>query len=138
LGNVDIIDHWLVMNLAGNIAEFKQAFVDFDQALPYENWPQYSGTDYVQNSNDSYWLNNINAPITGVSPLYGAIDNQQSLRSRLAQKLLVDSAGSDGLFNPAEVEQALLSNRSYLAENILTTPSDLINNTTTLEQFLQA
>jgi hypothetical protein len=37
LGNVDIIDHWLVMNLAGNIAEFKQAFVDFDQALPYEN-----------------------------------------------------------------------------------------------------
>jgi acyl-homoserine-lactone acylase len=38
----------------------------------------------------------------------------------LAQKLLVDSAGSDGLFNPAEVEQALLSNRSYLAENILT------------------
>jgi hypothetical protein len=56
----------------------------------------------------------------------------------LAQKLLVDSAGSDGLFNPAEVEQALLSNRSYLAENILTTPSDLINNTTTLKQFAQA
>jgi acyl-homoserine-lactone acylase len=70
--------------------------------------------------------------------LYSAIDNQQSLRSRFAQKLLVDSAGSDGLFNPAEVEQALLSNRSYLVENILTTPSDLINNTTTLEQFLQA
>lgn len=183
LGNVDIIDHWLAMNLAGNIAEFKQAFVDydgvifnntmsadsdgnvfyiddstvpnltatainemttnpllvgakqaagftvlpgflsafdFDRAVPYENAPQYSGTDSVQNSNDSYWLTNINAPITGVSPLYGAVDNQQSLRSRLAQKLLVDSAGSDGLFNPAEVEQALLSNRSYLAENILT------------------
>lgn len=182
LGNVDIIDHWLAMNLAGNLAEFKQAFKDYDgvifnntmsadsegnvfyiddstvpnltatainemttnplligvkqaagftvlpgflsafdyeRPVPYENAPQYSGTDYVQNSNNSYWLTNLNAPITGVSPLYGAVDNQQSLRSRMAHKLLADSAGSDGLFSPIEVEQALLSNRSYLAEHIL-------------------
>jgi acyl-homoserine-lactone acylase len=33
LGNVDIIDHWLAMNLAGNIAEFKQAFVDYDGVI---------------------------------------------------------------------------------------------------------
>jgi acyl-homoserine-lactone acylase len=183
LGNVDVLDHWLAMNLAGNISEFKQAFKDYDgvifnntmsadsegnvfyiddstvphltptainemttnpllvgakqaagftilpgflsafdfeRAVPYENAPRYSGTDYVQNSNDSFWLTNTNAPITGVSPLYGAVDNQQSLRSRMAHQLLADSAGSDGLFTPAEVEQALLSNRSYLAENILT------------------
>ena len=37
----------------------------------------------------------------------------------MAHKLLADSAGSDGLFSPIEVEQALLSNRSYLAEHIL-------------------
>jgi acyl-homoserine-lactone acylase len=183
LGNVDIIDHWLAMNLAGNIDEFKQAFkdfdgvifnntmsadsegnvfyiddstvphltatainemttnpllvgakqaagftilpgflsaFDFDRAVPYENAPKYSGTDYVQNSNDSFWLTNLDSPITGVSPLYGPVDNQQSLRSRMAHKLLADSAGSDGLFNPVEVEQALLNNRNYLAENILT------------------
>tara|TARA_B110000438_G_scaffold301480_1_gene356472 strand:- start:6044 stop:8572 length:2529 start_codon:yes stop_codon:yes gene_type:complete len=182
LGNVDIIDHWLAMNLAGNIDEFKQAFkdfdgvifnntmsadsegnvfyiddstvphltatainemttnpllvgakqaagftilpgflsaFDFDRAVPYENAPKYSGTDYVQNSNDSFWLTNLDSPITGVSPLYGPVDNQQSLRSRMAHKLLADSAGSDGLFNPVEVEQALLNNRNYLAENIL-------------------
>ena len=182
LGNVDIIDHWLAMNLAGNIDEFKQAFQDYDgvifnntmsadaagnvyyiddspvpnltdaaitelttnpiligakqaagftllpgflsafdfeRAVPYENAPKYSGTDYVQNSNDSFWLTNLNAPITGVSPLYGQVDNQQSLRSRMAHKLLADSAGSDGLFNPQEVEQALFNNRSYLAEDIL-------------------
>lgn len=182
LGNVDIIDHWLAMNLAGNIDEFKQAFkdfdgvifnntmsadsegnvfyiddstvphltatainemttnpllvgakqaagftilpgflsaFDFDRAVPYENAPKYSGTDYVQNSNDSFWLTNLDSPITGVSPLYGPVDNQQSLRSRMAHKLLADSAGSDGLFNPMEVEQALLNNRNYLAENIL-------------------
>jgi acyl-homoserine-lactone acylase len=80
----------------------------FDRAVPYENVPQYSGTNYVQNSNDSYWLSNINAAITGVSPLCGAIDDQQSLSSRMAQRLLAESAESDGLFNPAEVEQALL------------------------------
>lgn len=183
LGNVDIIDHWLAMNLAGNIDEFKQAFkdfdgvifnntmsadsegnvfyiddstvphltatainemttnpllvgakqaagftilpgflsaFDFDRAVPYENAPKYSGTDYVQNSNDSFWLTNLDSPITGVSPLYGPVENQQSLRSRMAHKLLADSAGSDGLFNPVEVEQALLNNRNYLAENILT------------------
>jgi acyl-homoserine-lactone acylase len=183
LGNVDVLDHWLAMNLAGNISEFKQAFKDYDgvifnntmsadsegnvfyiddstvphltptainemttnpllvgakqaagftilpgflsafdfeRAVPYENAPRYSGTDYVQNSNDSFWLTNTNAPITGVSPLYGSVDNQQSLRSRMAHQLLADSAGSDGLFTPEEVEQALLSNRSYLAENIMT------------------
>ncbi len=183
LANVDVIDHWLAMNLSGNIDEFKQAFQDYDgvifnntmsadsagnvyyvddspvpnltetaikelttnpaligakkaagftllpgflsafdfeRAVPYSNVPKYSGTDYVQNSNDSFWLTNLNAPITGISPLYGAVDNQQSLRSRMAHKLLADSAGSDGLFNPQEVEQALFNNRSYLAENILT------------------
>jgi acyl-homoserine-lactone acylase len=182
LGNVDIIDHWLAMNLAGNLDEFKQAFKDYDgvifnntmsadkegnvfyiddstvphltdtainemttnpllvgakqaagftilpaflsafdfeRAVPYENAPKYSGTDYVQNSNDSFWLTNAAAPITGVSPLYGPVDNQQSLRSRMAHKLMTDAAGTDGLFSSTEVEQALMSNRSYLSENVL-------------------
>jgi acyl-homoserine-lactone acylase len=182
LGNADIVDHWLAMNLAGNIEEFKQAFKDYDgvifnntmsadadgnvfyiddstvpnlsstainemttnpllvgakqaagftilpgflsafdfeRPVPYANAPKYSGTDYVQNSNDSFWLTNASAPIVDASPLYGKVGNQQSLRSRLAHKILADSAGSDGLFSPEEVEQALLSNRSYLSESVL-------------------
>lgn len=184
--NLDIVDHWLAMNLATNMDEFKQAFrdhdgvifnntmaadregnvfyiddstvpfltdtaitelttnplligakqqagftvlpafisaFDFDRPVPYEQAPKYSGTDYVQNSNDSFWLTNAQAPITGVSPLYGQVDNQQSLRSRMAHKLLADAAGSDGLFTPEEVEQALLGNRNYLGEAVL---SDLL------------
>ena len=97
---------------------FLSAF-DFERAVPYANAPKYSGTDYVQNSNDSFWLTNLNAPITGISPLYGKVENEQSLRSRMAHKLLADSAGSDGLFNLQELELALLNNRSYLAEDIL-------------------
>ena len=185
--NLDIIDHWLAMNLASNMDEFKQAFrdhdgvvfnntmsadregnvfyiddstvpfltdtainelttnpllvgakaqagftilpafisaFDFERPVPYEQAPKYSGTDYVQNSNDSFWLTNAQAPITGVSPLYGQVNNQQSLRSRMAHKLLGDAAGSDGLFSIAEVEQALMGNRNYLGEAVL---SDLLS-----------
>lgn len=180
--NFDIMDHWLAMNMSGNIEEFKQAFkdndgvifnntmsadkdgnvfyiddstvpnltataisqlttnplligakqaagftilpgylsaFDYDRPVPYESAPKYSGTDYVQNSNDSFWLTNASAPITGVSPLYGNVDNQQSLRSRMAHALLDDASGADGLFNPAEVEQALIGNRNYLSEAVL-------------------
>ncbi|WP_346776882.1 acylase [Thalassotalea sp. G2M2-11] len=180
--NLDIIDHWLAMNLAGDLNEFKQAFKEydgvifnntmsadsngdvfyiddstvphltsvaieqlttnplligakkqagftilpghlstfiFDTSIPYEQAPKYEGTDYVQNSNDSFWLTNAGMPITGVSPLYGQVNNQQTLRSRMAHKLLSDAAGSDGLFSPTEVETALLSNRNYLGEAVL-------------------
>ena len=180
--NFDIIDHWLAMNLAQDMDQFKQAFKDydgvvfnntmsadkagnvfyiddstvpnlssvaianlttnplliaakqaagftilpghisafiFDNAVPYEQAPKYSGSDYVQNSNDSFWLTNANAPITGVSPLYGKVNYQQSLRSRMGHKLLADAAGTDHLFSVSEVEQALVGNRSYLSEAVL-------------------
>ncbi|WP_051275321.1 acylase [Aestuariibacter salexigens] len=180
--NFDIMDHWLGMNLASSMDEFKEVFkrydgvifnntmaasadgqvfyiddstvpdltpvainalttnpvliqtkqlagftvlpgfisqFDFTGPVPYENAPKYEGNDYVQNSNDSFWLTNLDSPITGVNPLYGQVGNQQSLRSRMAHTLLQDSAGSDGKFSPAEVEQALLSNRSYLSESVL-------------------
>ena len=183
LPNFDVIDHWLAMNLAGDMDEFKQAFrdydgvifnntmatssdgqvfyiddstvprltpfaieqlttnpllvqtrqaagftvlpgfasaFDFERPVPYEEAPKYSGTDYVQNSNDSFWLSNLENPITNVSPLYGQVGNQQSLRSRLAHRLLNDESGSDNLFSSSEVEQALLGNRNYLGEAVLT------------------
>ena len=97
---------------------FASAF-DFNLPVPYESAPKYEGTDYVQNSNDSFWLTNFENPITGVSPLYGQVGNEQSLRSRMAHKLLADAGGSDGKFNMMEVEEALLGNRNYLSEAIL-------------------
>jgi acyl-homoserine-lactone acylase len=97
---------------------FKSAF-DFNAPVPYANAPKYEGTDYVQNSNDSFWLTNFENPITGGSPLYGQVGNEQSLRSRMAHKLLANASGSDGKFNMVEVEEALLSNRHYLSDAIL-------------------
>lgn len=92
----------------------------FDGAEPYENAPKLLTNEYVQNSNDSYWLTNAETPINEVvSPLYGPRDNVQSLRSRMGHKLLNDSRGDDNLFSAQEVETALFSNRSYLAEMAL-------------------
>ena len=182
LPNFDIVDHWLAMNIATSMDEFKQAFVDYDGVvfnntmvaskagdvfyiddstvpglgdvainelstnpmlaaarqsagftiLPgtsaqfdfngpvtFENAPKYEGNDYVQNSNDSYWLSNLENPITHVSPLFGKTDNQQSLRSRMAHSLLQNARGSDNRFSPHDVEVALLNNESYLANAIL-------------------
>jgi len=182
LPNLDIVDHWLAMNMASSMDEFKQAFkdydgvifnntmaassdgqvfyiddstvpnltdtaiselttnpllvqtkaaagftvlpgflsaFDFDGPVPYDDAPKYEGADSVQNSNDSFWLTNLSSPITGVSPLYGKVDNQQSLRSRMGQQFIESEAGSDGTFTPEEVEGLLISNRSLLAEDVL-------------------
>lgn len=99
--------------LPGNSAVF-----DFTESVPYEKAPKLTRKDFVQNSNDSYWLANPAQPITGVSVLYGKTNNEQSYRSRLSQKMLQDSAGSDAKFSQAEVEAALFSQRTLLGEEI--------------------
>ncbi len=95
------------------------SLLDFDGAVPYEKAPKLLNRSFVQNSNDSFWLTNPATPITGVSPLFGEVNNEQSWRSRLGQKLLTDPAGNNGKFSMAEVESALLGNRSYLSEALL-------------------
>ncbi|MDB5828219.1 MAG: aculeacin acylase, partial [Variovorax sp.] len=55
--------------------------------------------DYVQNSNDSFWLSNPDvAPMPGVSPLVGFIGTPQRLRTRSAiMEIRGRLAGTDGL-----------------------------------------
>lgn len=98
----------------------------FTGAVPYAQAPKLDRSDFVQNSNDSFWLTNPASPITGMSPLYGATRVEQSLRSRLAQRFLNgsdDASGVDGKFSLNELEATLLNNRTYLGEAVL---SDLI------------
>ncbi|MDE3272393.1 acylase [Pseudoalteromonas sp. G4] len=177
--NMDLIDHWLALNLATNLDEFQQAFKDYNgipwvntmyadnagnafyidksnvlnlndtalsimrteptlvatrnmlgfDVLPgntalfeanglnsYEQAPKLLRSDYIQNSNDSYWATNPAEPLSGYSILYGDDLSPLSLRTRMSLKMLTDSRGEDALFNAAEVESALFSNRSYLHE----------------------
>lgn len=104
--------------LPGNTALFEPNGLN-----SYQQAPKLLRDDYVQNSNDSYWLTNAEAPLSGYSILYGDDLSQLSLRTRMGLQLLKDSGGVDGKFNAAEVESALMSNRVYLAEAVL---SDLL------------
>jgi acyl-homoserine-lactone acylase len=82
----------------------------------YDQAPKLLRSDFVQNSNNSYWLTNPEVPMSGYSILYGDDFSPLSFRTRMGLTLLSDSAGEDHKFNAAEVEAALLSNRAYLAE----------------------
>ncbi|QPB84827.1 peptidase S45 [Pseudoalteromonas rubra] len=87
----------------------------FDGAVELAEAPSLSRRDYVQNSNDSFWLSNASQPLRNVSPLYGPVDVQQTERSRYAYALLRSGSGRDGRFNLDELEHIMLGNGSYFA-----------------------
>ena len=60
--------------------------------------PSQRRADYVGNMNDSYWLTNVNAPLTGFPSIFGPAGTQaQSLRTRLGHSMAVKRlAGTDG------------------------------------------
>lgn len=100
--------------IQGNSAMFKA-----DGAMPFSKAPSMVRTDFVQNSNNSYWLTNPNAPIDDVSPLWGPVNNEQTWRSRLGQKLIAEGGSENGKLTRQDIEDKLLSNRSFLAEEVL-------------------
>ena len=92
--------------------------------MPAEQMPHLLRTDYVANSNDSYWLANPAARQTDFSPLIGPVDNPQNLRTRSG---LVEIAarldGTDGLagakIDPEAVKAMLFRNTNHAAELFL-------------------
>lgn len=87
--------------------------------------PELTRRDYVQNSNDSYWLANPAARLEGYSQIIGADENRpQGLRTRLGITQIRDrQAGSDGLpgagFTRQWLQDVLYGNRHYSAEIML-------------------
>lgn len=75
---------------------------DEDSAAPGlvggANQPFIYRNDYVTNSNDSFWLANPNAPITGALDVYGDIEDERTLRTRSGLMMVAArQAGTDGL-----------------------------------------
>jgi acyl-homoserine-lactone acylase len=92
--------------------------------LPASEEPHTIRTDYVENSNDSYWLANPSHPFKAFSPIVGPIDVEQGLRTRLGNEMIAERvAGTDGLGKPKftiPTLQAMWQNdRSLLAELVL-------------------
>jgi acyl-homoserine-lactone acylase len=86
--------------------------------------PHLFRRDYVENSNDSFWLANPSAPMTGYSPIIGLTDNQQNGRTRLGNQLIAARvSGTDGLGKPkftiATLQRMWEGDRSYLAQLVL-------------------
>jgi acyl-homoserine-lactone acylase len=83
--------------------------------------PRVTRTDYVENSNDSYWLPSARLRIGGFPRIIGGEGTQRLLRTRLgllqAEQRL---AGTDGLgapgFNLPTLQQVMFGNRNLSAE----------------------
>ncbi|MEQ1779915.1 MAG: penicillin acylase family protein [Hyphomonadaceae bacterium] len=83
--------------------------------------PHQFRTDYVMQSNDSYWLTNMYAPITGLSPVFGDEATPRSLRTRASHDQVERRvAGTDGFgapkFDLESMKQVMLSDRHYGGE----------------------
>lgn len=110
--------------LDGSRAECAWA-TDSDSSMPgavgAKAGPHQFRTDYVLQSNDSYWLTNASAPITGLSPIFGDEGTPRSLRTRAAHEQVERRvAGTDGFgapkFDLESMKQVMLSNRHYGGE----------------------
>ena len=79
----------------------------------------------MENSNDSFWLANPLAPLTGFSPIIGLTGTEQSLRTRLGNQMIAARVnGTDGLgppkFTIPTLERMWEGDRSELAALVLT------------------
>jgi acyl-homoserine-lactone acylase len=84
------------------------------------NGPWMMRTDYVGNSNDSYWLSNARALLTGpYSPLYGPTAQAQMLRTRIGFKQVEEAIARKTPFTVATLQELAFANRVYAAELVL-------------------
>jgi acyl-homoserine-lactone acylase len=88
------------------------------------NGPFLLRTDYVGNSNDSYWLSNPGALLTGpapfgFSPLYGRVGVEQSLRTRIGFRQFDEMAKQRKKLQLADLQELAFANRIHAAELVL-------------------
>jgi acyl-homoserine-lactone acylase len=81
-------------------------------------------TDFVANSNDSYWLANLAQTWPAMSPMLGPIDNAQRPRTRAALELFAHRfVGDDGMPGTRMSSDALkvlwFDSRNYMAAQVL-------------------
>lgn len=93
--------------------------------LPIERMPVAVRRDWVQNSNDSFWMSNPDIDWPELSPLIGWTDYEQSLRTRsglyeIQQRLAgSDDVASHARVGIAELQGMLFRNRNHAAFLVL-------------------
>lgn len=90
--------------------------------------PQLTTSDYVGNSNNSYWLSDANNPLEGFPTIMGPLGYeglQQFLRTRIGhlmvaeRKSATDGLSDTSLFDLATLKGMMYRNRVYGAEIVL-------------------
>jgi acyl-homoserine-lactone acylase len=81
-------------------------------------------TDYVGNSNDSYWLTNARALLTGpaplgFSPLYGKTGVEQKLRTRIGFRQIEEELAQRKRLKLEDLQRLAFANRVHAAELVL-------------------
>ncbi|GAB3424062.1 penicillin acylase family protein [Massilia agilis] len=89
-----------------------------------QNAPWMIRTDYVANSNDSYWLTNARALLAGpaplgFSPLYGKTGIEQKLRTRIGFRQLEEELRKHKPLGLEDVQRLAFANRVHAAELVL-------------------
>ncbi|NBD14045.1 penicillin acylase family protein [Corallococcus silvisoli] len=93
--------------------------------VPINAIPQLSRTDFVMNANDPATFTNPAEPLLNLPFLYEIFGTRgrMSPRSHMNLTLIAEqgeaaASGSDGRFTREEAEQAILSNRTWVAEQL--------------------
>lgn len=104
--------------------EWQDAGAKAPGIVPFSESPILERTDFVFNSNDSYWLTNPNTPLTGFSPLFGDERTPRTPRTRMNAMFLTETtadgvSGSDGKFSFDELSKVEFNDRTSLSELLL-------------------
>ena len=115
-------------------------------AIGPSRMPSLLREDYVGNMNDSYWLSNANAPLTGYPAIFGPAGTAAlTLRTRLGHTMALERlAGTDGYTgnkaSAAIVRDMVLNSRVFSAERfkdeiltLICTPSQWMVNGATVD-----
>ena len=84
--------------------------------LPASAMPSLIRRDYVENSNDSFWLANPSSPITGITPLIGLDNTIQGMLTRWGNLVVRSVLGSGRRFGIGSLQAMWESDTSYLAQ----------------------
>jgi acyl-homoserine-lactone acylase len=87
-----------------------------DGYLPASEMPSLIRRDYVENSNDSFWLANPSSPITGITPLIGLDNEIQGVRTRYGNLAVRSVLGNGGRFGIGSLQAMWESDTDYLAQ----------------------
>lgn len=86
--------------------------------MPDRLLPTLYRRDWVQNSNDSYWLSNPAAPLPAASPLVGPVDARPSFRTQAGIRA-IERALAAGRMTPQIARDTILANTSMAAERLI-------------------